>query len=590
MKLFYRRPLSLILCIMLGAFYLFSKISDVFKYILLSTAIVLFALSFVKSRKARISRGLVRASIICFIISSLLSHVYFNLYFKAYERFENEVSLTGTVSEINDKNYYTHITVFSENINSEKFSRYKLLVVLDLEEKERCEIKVGDKIHVMGIISDFQNQKSDFNLNSYYLSKGYSAKITEISDITIRGEDKTPLTTYFNEARRKVSNFIIKSSNEEAGGLLSALLLGDKDYLSPSIELNFKRIGISHILALSGMHLAILALGLSRLLILFGLGKKFTSCVTLFFTACYMALTGFPVSVVRAGIMLIIATLLYLLANASDSLTNLSISVFLIVLISPHSIFDISLLLSALATFGIVALGDLPKSKCNSCGLKNKIINSLIISIFALSATFLISVLSFGEISLISPLSTLVFSIIVEIFLYFGTFFLIFGKILPLGDVLIFFGDTIKNLAENFSDIPYITVSTDFVFIKVAALLFTVIFFLFLILEIKRKRLGVALISSLMTFILISGAIITFSSENKERVAYLLGESGDAVLITDGGEISLIENKAYTSDRIYETLDFLKDEKLTRLDNYILTDYNDKMPDAVYKLLSNVKN
>ncbi|MBQ7333364.1 MAG: hypothetical protein IJW38_03335, partial [Clostridia bacterium] len=38
-----------------------------------------------------------------------------------------------------------------------------------------------------------------------------------------------------------------------------------------------------------------------------------------------------------------------------------------------------------------------------------------------------------------------------------------------------------------------------------------------------------------------------------------------------------------------ETLDFLKDEKLTRLDNYILTDYNDKMPDAVYKLLSNVK-
>ena len=337
------------------------------------------------------------------------------------------------------------------------------------------------------------------------------------------------------------------------------------------------------------MHLAILALGFSKLLSLFGFGKKFSSIITIIFTVGYMALTGFPISVVRAGIMLIISYLLFLFANASDSLTNLSISVFLIVLVSPYAIFDISLLLSAFATLGIVALGDLPRKREKNKGVKNKILNSLCISLFALSGTFLLSVLSFGEISLISPVSTLVFSVLCEIFLYFGTFFLIFANLFPLGDVLIFLGNTIKDLAHDFSKLKYITVSTDFIFINIAAIIFTIIFALFLILSIRRKRLGVLLISGLMSLILVIGSLFTYSAENTENLIYYGSEDGDAILITDSGEISLIESKTYMRSKTYETLKYLKTEKLTRLDNYIVTGYNEKMPSALYQLLSDVK-
>lgn len=589
MNIFWRRPLSLILCIALGAFSLFSKIASPYTYVLWGLAGLLLCLSFVKP-SIHIKRGLIRACAIAFLISSLISHFYFGFYYKAYERYYGTVKISGEISEIDDNAYYTYLTVKVKEINGESVLDYKFLVMLDSEEiSEAPEFKIGKNIELCGKISDFNNKNSDFNANSYYLSKGYSAKIKEPFDFVLSGEQNLSISAFFSDKRRDISEYIIENSNEEAGGLLVALLLGEKEYLSPETELDFRRIGISHILALSGLHLAILAIGFGKLLSFFGVGKKLRTLFTLCFTLLYMAITGFPISVVRAGIMLILASLLYLLANASDSFTNLSLSVFLIVLISPYSIFDVSLLLSAFATLGIVALGDLPRDNTKKRGLKNVVLNSITVSLFAISATFLISVLSFNEISVISPISTLIFSVLVEIFLYFGTFYVVFTRLLPLGNILIFLGDVIKNLAARFSKLDYISVSTDYSFVTVLAAVFTLLFFAFLVFNVKHRRIGVAVISSLMSLILISGALLSYNTQNQTRITYNLSENGDAILMTQDGEITVFENKAYTSARVYETLRYLKDEKLTRLDNYILTDYNSNMKAALYSLMSEVK-
>ena len=590
MKIFYRRPLSLILCIMLGAFSLFAKIKAPFNYLIIISAIAVFAISFIKPLFKKISKTLLRASMICLVISSLLSHLYFNFYYKAYERFDGAVYITGEITEISTDDYYTDITLKTYDVDFENFSSYKLLLTLDYEERKKLpELNVGNIISFDAKITDFKNDKSDFNANSYYHSKGFSGKITELENFEFLGEKESKTPSFFKNLRADTCEFIIEKSDKETGGLLIALLLGEKEFLSPALKLDFKRIGISHILALSGMHLAILAFGLSKLLSLFGIPKKMRTLISILFTACYMALTGFPVSVVRAGLMLIISSLLFVFAKTSDSLTNLLISVFIIVLINPYSIFDISLLLSAFATLGIVALGDLPKIYRKKISVREKVLNSLAISLFAISATFLVSVLSFGEISLISPVSTLIFSVLVELFIYFGISFMIFASFLPLAAPLSFLGGIIKDFAAKISSIRYITVSSEFLFIKISAVIFTIIFFGFLILNIKRKRIGVAIVSSFMCLILVCGSILTFSSENKKRATYLLSENGDALLITDSEEISLIESKTYTAGRIYETIEFLKDEKLTRLDNYVLTDYNKKLPGALYALLSQVK-
>jgi beta-lactamase superfamily II metal-dependent hydrolase len=109
------------------------------------------------------------------------------------------------------------------------------------------------------------------------------------------------------------------------------------------------------------------------------------------------------------------------------------------------------------------------------------------------------------------------------------------------------------------------------------------------VIKVKRKRLGVAMISIIMSSILVSGSLLTYNAENETRLSYELNQYGDAVLITENGEITVFEAKTYTSSRINETLSCLKEEKITRLDNYILTSYNSKMISALYSLMSEVK-
>ena len=211
---------------------------------------------------------------------------------------------------------------------------------------------------------------------------------------------------------------LINLSNKESGGLLAALLLGERDCLPIGTKVDFARIGISHVLALSGMHLAILVIGLSKLLAFFGVGKKTRTLISIIFTLFYMTLTGFSVSVTRAGVMLICSSLLFLLSRTKDSMTSLFIAVTLIVISSPYSIYDTSLWLSAFATLGIVVFSEIQNGRVFIHPSVNWIITSLLSTFFALGATFVFTSLKFNGISMLAPIATLIFSIIIEIFIY----------------------------------------------------------------------------------------------------------------------------------------------------------------------------
>ena len=116
------------------------------------------------------------------------------------------------------------------------------------------------------------------------------------------------ISVFFDNLRERLSRCVTLFSDSESGALVSALLLGERDLLPDKLRLDFKRIGISHILALSGLHLAILSLGVGKLLSLLKVKKKARLVIIILFILIYMALTGFSVSVCRAGIMIIVST------------------------------------------------------------------------------------------------------------------------------------------------------------------------------------------------------------------------------------------------------------------------------------------
>jgi competence protein ComEC len=142
-------------------------------------------------------------------------------------------------------------------------------------------------------------------------------------------------------------------------GLFKALFLGVKDDLEDDETEAFKRSGCVHILALSGMHLTILAT-LLCLLLMPMLGKNPTMLISLFLIIFYVFVTGVQPSIFRAALMYFLLVVSQAFDRRTEGLTLLSLSFLIAVCLDPSSAKTLSFILSYLALFGIFALsGDL---------------------------------------------------------------------------------------------------------------------------------------------------------------------------------------------------------------------------------------
>ncbi len=136
------------------------------------------------------------------------------------------------------------------------------------------------------------------------------------------------------------------------GGIAAAILLGDRAHLDETTEQAFRLAGVSHLLSVSGLHL-------SMLCGLFHMGRKRRSLYRPFLALqgimvlFYMALTGFPISVVRAGIIYLVALCGYALRQPPDLLTSLGVAALLIGLQNACAPCDLGFQLSFCGVLGV---------------------------------------------------------------------------------------------------------------------------------------------------------------------------------------------------------------------------------------------
>lgn len=582
MNIFEKRPLCMILCIMLAVFSLFVNFSSVTSIIILCILIPLIAILIILQRKIKTS-AIICVLSVCIFISVLLS-LFFNLFAFPTKYHEKEVEVVATVTEIDHTApSYSSATVKSHSLNGNT-ARYHITFI---GSKELLSgIGVGDKVKLRGIICSVD--KLDRESKGYYLSEKITARLDDLSACEYLSHKENPLAIF-----KKASNFISSKlklyTNKETGGFLSALLIGEKEDLDPNTSLNFKRVGISHILALSGMHLAILSGFIFLVLRKLKLNKKLSSSIVIAFTIIYMALTGFTPSVSRAGLMLIIYNLLYLSGYCRDGLTNLTISVFLILVINPFCVYSLSLWLSALATLGILCYTELfSVEKKRNKGIKRIIrcfLVALSLSCFANFSTILLTVLTFGKISVLAPFSTLLFSFLIEILIYLGILTLAVGSFIPIGKLTVIYSDFIKLLVEYLSKIKISQVNSDFILIKLFAIIFSIAFILFLILNIKRKRIYLTLLFILFGSIFLIGAGADIISRKEEYISYYDGN----ILVKSGGQAYIIDNCDSTPNNASATIYHLNYNKITYLDGYILTSCSYKNEERIFDFLGKVK-
>ena len=159
------------------------------------------------------------------------------------------------------------------------------------------------------------------------------------------------------QARTAVRTAVLSRLKPKAwGGLAAALLIGTRENLEGSLAQSFRDAGISHILALSGMHLAFLS-ALLALALKKPLGKKGAVTAGLVFIILYVFLVGPQPSLVRAAIMYVMGSCLVLSGTVRQPLVLLCAAFLIQILLDPSSAYSISFILSYLTLGGILVLG-----------------------------------------------------------------------------------------------------------------------------------------------------------------------------------------------------------------------------------------
>lgn len=584
MNIFEKRPLALVLCIGLGGFFLFTFDNPLIRLILIASAFLPLIISLIL-RFDHTKKTLSKIVTLSLIISFTLSFLYFDRWFAAYEIYEDEVNVIGTVEELSATNSYTtRLLVKVESINGEDVRGYKFYAYSNKSDAKG--IVYGTRISFKASMTGFSEES-----RSYNISRGINAYASDLKDLTILEYTDGGISGKLAHLKEVLTRYTILISDRDSGAILSALLFGERDYLPDQLRLDFKRIGISHILALSGMHLAFLSLALEKLLSLMKIGKKYRLAITAVFVFLYMAITGFSVSVVRAGIMVILSSLLFLLSRSKDSLTSLSVAVFIICLITPYAIFDISLQLSALSTFGIIAFSEftaVENPMKNRGRILKYLYSGVLASVFAISATIWISTTTFGGFSIIAPFATLLFSFIVELVMNLGCIMLLVGWFIPIGKLLSPLCFLISDLSARLSSIKWSYVSSNFRIVSILIIIYTVCFFAFMISRLKNP--GHILNGLLILFIsiLIVPTAISIYSDRQDTTAYSSEYKCDEFIIRSEREICLINSSQYSKAQAYGTLDFLEELKITYLDKYYLTHYSWSIDEDLDVLLSSV--
>ncbi len=216
---------------------------------------------------------------------------------------------------------------------------------------------------------------------------------------------------------RLIENYQKQSYSDETFRLGLALVFGEKGYLGRERE-EFINAGTSHLLAISGMHVGIILL---ILLFVFRFSRKVSYYISLAFLSVYPLFTGFHIPVVRAsflGILYIISKLKYLKVNPLDLLFFVG---FIVLLISPHSLFSVSFQLSFIAVLGILLYSEILVIRRSSPVLKY-IGSSLLMSVIAVLFTTPIILYYFGKFSLTTIIATPVLVLLLFPYLFLSVF------------------------------------------------------------------------------------------------------------------------------------------------------------------------
>ena len=492
-----------------------------------------------------------------------------------------------------ESNYKGNETLFNCKLNSYKIDGNKLdmnlyckekikatYYIKSLEEKEYLSnnLKLDSTLSIKGNLEKPSNNTVPYMFN--YKKYLYNNKIYYLLNIESFNIEKTTNNIFY-----KIKNLAFNHANKfKSKEYIYAFVLGSTSYIDNDVLSTYRENGISHLFALSGLHVSIFSAFLIFILKKLKVPELTRYILVFIFLLLFSFITNFSPSILRATLLFFFLGINKVFYLNIRTINILYLVYILLTLINPFIIYNVSFILSFTAAFYLILSNDLTKSN-------NYFIGLLKISLISTLGTLPISIYYFGSINLIGFILNLIFVPYVSFIVFpFTLITFIVPKLYFILNILTSILESISMFTNKLKLIVY--------FPKVS-IYFIIVYSILFILFIKTKKKKHIIFLIIITIFIkikpyLNSDILVYYIDVGQGDSILLSSPNrkENILIDTGGKISYEKEKwkerknKNISDNI---ITFLRKLGINKLDYLIVThgDY-DHMGEAI-NLVNNFK-
>lgn len=385
----------------------------------------------------------------------------------------NEKKIIGVITNIYiDGNSLTINVKAREKLICKYYFRRKL----DIENFSK-KYNIGDKIFLEGNLEKPSSQNTEYLFN--YRNYLYNKKIFYIFKIDNYKKVSNNRFIYY-----KIKQLILKRIAKNY--YLQAFILGDKSYIKSDVLESFQINGISHLFAISGMHVNLLGAILLKIFLMFGVREEkrylFVSIILMF----YAILTGLSASVLRGVLFFILFSINKIFYFYIKNTNIFIITVSIALLINPFFLYDVSFWYSFSISLSLLVMGDVI-NKYNGYFIK-----LLMTSIISFVVSIPISIYNFYQINFLSIIYNLFYVPFVSIIIFPAS--LITFIIKPIEPIYNIFTNILETTSVFLVRIDFLTLIFKRVYFIIYIIYFVFIIFLFIGIRVNNKRYFVPII------------------------------------------------------------------------------------------------
>ncbi len=302
------------------------------------------------------------------------------------------------------------------------------------------EVRIGSTVLVTGTAKDFgiARNPGEFDARAYYALSGVHFYL-QSAVVTADNGCKCPYREFLFDVKCELGETLNENLSDENAAIMRAILLGDKSDMDAEVKELYQKAGIAHVLAISGLHISLLGMGLYKILKWVTMKRWLSAVIALLFIVSYGTMVGFAPSILRAIGMFALSVAGENLKRSYDMLTAMALMAVLILIGQPMYIVygGFQLSFGAILGLGIVYPAMLdgyeersaPKWKKSLCGGFSVTIATLPVMLF-----------NYGEVSLYSVIFNLLVIPLLT-FLVTGGMALLITAYLPIiSFIRVFFG------------------------------------------------------------------------------------------------------------------------------------------------------